>query len=126
MTTSAAPAPAQRPFAVSAGPWVGFVAVLAIFSLLIGLRGGLGTFLSVGNLQVLVHEGTIPAIVALGMLLVLISGGIDLSVGAVVALVTVVTMRVYTEMYTASGPSPVNSLLAVAAGVAAEIGRAHV
>ncbi len=47
----------------------------------------------------LLHEGTIPAIVGLGMLLVLITGGIDLSVGAVVALVTVVTMRVYTGLY---------------------------
>ena len=65
-------------------------------SLLIGIKGELGTFLSLGNLRVLLHEGTIPAIVALGMLLVLITGGIDLSVGAVVALVTVVTMRVYT------------------------------
>ena len=52
------------------------------------------------------------------MLLVLISGGIDLSVGAVVALVTVVTMRVYTALYDPANPSGVNSLVAVAAGVA--------
>jgi ribose transport system permease protein len=104
---------------VPAGPWVGFAAVLLLFTALIGAKGGLGTFLSLGNLNVLLHEGTIPAIVALGMLLVLISGGIDLSVGAVVALVTVVTMRVYTAMYAGSGPSPLGSLLAVAAGVSA-------
>jgi ribose/xylose/arabinose/galactoside ABC-type transport system permease subunit len=96
---------------------VGFVAVLAVFSLLIGLRGGLGTFLSVGNLQVLLHEGTIPAIVALGMLLVLISGGIDLSVGAVVALVTVVTMKVFAAAHGALGPGTATSLVAAAAGV---------
>jgi ribose transport system permease protein len=101
---------------VPAGPWVGFAAVFLLFTALIGAKGGLGTFLSVGNLNVLLHEGTIPAIVALGMLLVLISGGIDLSVGAVVALVTVVTMRVYTATY-AGSPSPGGSLLAVAAGV---------
>ena len=113
----AQPAPSQRPFAVPAGPWVGFVAVLAIFSLLIGLRGGLGTFLGVGNLQVLLHEGTIPAVVALGMLLVLISGGIDLSVGAVVALVTVVTMKVYAAAHGALGSGAATSVLAAAAGV---------
>ena len=100
-----------------AGPWVGFVVVLALFSLLIGAKGGLGTFWSVGNLEVLLHEGTIPAIVGLGMLLVLISGGIDLSVGAVVALVTVVTMKVYASLYVLWGPTPQASLVAVAVGV---------
>ena len=84
-----------RPAAIPAGPWVGFLGVFALFSLLIGMKGDIGTFWSLGNAGVLVHEATIPAIVGLGMLLVLISGGIDLSVGAVVALVTVVTMKVY-------------------------------
>jgi ribose transport system permease protein len=51
------------------------------------------------------------------MLLVLITGGIDLSVGAVVALVTVVTMRVYTAAYTSWGPGPGTGLLAASAGV---------
>jgi ribose transport system permease protein len=118
-TPTPAPSPAPRPFALPAGPWVGFVAVFVLFTVLIGIKGGLGTFLSVGNLKVLLHEGTVPAIVALGMLLVLISGGIDLSVGAVVALVTVVTMRVYTALYDASNPTAANSLVAVAAGVGA-------
>ena len=68
----------------------------------------------------LVHEGTIPAVVALGMLLVIISGGIDLSVGSVVALVTVVTMQVYRHLG-AARPAPwlSPSLAAVAAGIAA-------
>lgn len=99
------------------GPWAGFAAVLLLFTGLIGYEGGLATFLSVGNLEVLLHEGTIPAVVALGMLLVLISGGIDLSVGAVVALVTVVTMRVYTAVLASSGSTAEASLAAVAAGV---------
>ncbi|HVL11349.1 MAG TPA: ABC transporter permease, partial [Gemmata sp.] len=80
-------------------------------------QGGLGTFLSVGNLEVLLHEGTVPAVVALGMLLVLISGGIDLSVGAVVALVTVVSMRVYTDVLASTGSGPEATLAAVAAGM---------
>jgi len=110
--------PAIRPFNVPTGPWVGFVAVLALFSLLIGMKGGLGTFWSTGNLAVLLHEATIPAVVGLGMLLVLVSGGIDLSVGAVVALVTVVAMRVYTAAHAEWGAGAQTSLAAVAAGVA--------
>src|SRR5262245_19675035 len=106
-----------RPFAVPAGPWVGFAAVLTLFTLLIGIRGELGTFLSLGNLRVLLHEGTVPAIVGLGMLLVLITGGIDLSVGAVVALVTVVTMHVYTGLYSSWGPGPGTGLVAAGAGL---------
>ena len=109
--------PAGRRLTLPTGPWVGFVAVLVLFILVIGFRGGLGTFLSVGNLEVLLHESTIPAVVGLGMLMVLISGGIDLSVGAVVALVTVVTMRVYTVLYFEWGPGPQTSLAAVTCGV---------
>lgn len=116
---STSPAPASTAFKLPAGPWVGFVAVLVLFTALIGIKDDLDTFLSFGNLRVLLHEGTIPAVVALGMLLVLISGGIDLSVGATVALVTVVAMRVYTAMYHSSGPSPVNSVVACACGVLA-------
>jgi ribose transport system permease protein len=103
--------------ALPAGPWLGFAAVLLLFTVLIGIKGGLGTFLSVGNLEVLLHENTATAVVGLGMLLVLISGGIDLSVGATVALVTVVAMRVYTALYGQLGGGPGANLTAVAAGV---------
>ena len=106
-----------NPSRLPAGPWVGFAAVLVLFTALIGIKGELGTFLSAGNLRVLLHEGTIPAVVALGMLMVLISGGIDLSVGAVVALVTVVTMRVFTALHAQWGPGPGASLIAITAGV---------
>jgi ribose transport system permease protein len=112
-------APAARPLAVPPGPWIGFAAVLVLFTALIGTQGELGTFLSTGNLKTLLHEGTVYAVVALGMLLVLISGGIDLSVGAVVALVTVVSMRVYVACYTAWGPGPGAGVLAASAGVLA-------
>jgi ribose transport system permease protein len=58
-------------------------------------------------LQVLLHQSGIPAVVALGALLVIVSGGIDLSAGSVVALVTVVTMQVYRLAY--NGPEAVLS-----------------
>jgi ribose/xylose/arabinose/galactoside ABC-type transport system permease subunit len=84
------------------GPLLGLIVVLAVFIALVSARGRLSTFLSVGNYQVLVHDNTIAAVAALGMLLIIISGGIDLSVGSVVALVAVVTMFAYRLVY--AGP----------------------
>jgi ribose transport system permease protein len=104
-----------RGASVLSGPVIGLLIVLGLFIVLIGVKGELKQFLSLGNLQVLVQEGTIPAAVALGALLVIVSGGIDLSVGSVAALVTVVTMQVYRALY----PESVflASLAAIAAGV---------
>ncbi len=47
-------------------------------------------FMSLRNLQTIARQTTIVGVAALGMTLVIISGGIDLSVGSVVALGTVV------------------------------------
>src|SRR5262245_61604448 len=99
------------------GPIIGLVAVLLLFIVLIGSKGGLANFLGLRNLQVLVHEGTIPGVLALGMLMVIISGGIDLSIGSIVALVTVVTMQTYRHFYTGPDSKAVASLVAVAAGI---------
>ena len=106
-----------RPLPALSGPILGLAGVLVFFTVLVGINGELASFLSAGNLRVLVHEGTIPAVIALGMLLVIITGGIDLSVGAVIALVTVVTMRVYAHLYATMGSSPTTSLVAIACGV---------
>jgi ribose transport system permease protein len=84
------------------GPVLGLLGVLALFVLLLAWRGQLGHFASLRNLQVLAHKSSVPAVVALGMLLVMITGGIDLSVGSIVALVTVVTMQLYRLVY--NGP----------------------
>jgi ribose/xylose/arabinose/galactoside ABC-type transport system permease subunit len=66
---------------------------------------------------VLLHTSCIPAVVALGMVLIILSGGIDLSVGSVVALVTVVTMQTYLALGGQRGPTALASLAAVGAGV---------
>jgi ribose transport system permease protein len=94
--------------------------VVTIFVVLLALRGGaeaVGQFLGRRNLQVIVYEGTVIGVLALGMLLIIITGGIDLSVGSVVALGTVVTMLVYREVYQQSGSSSLASLCAVPAGI---------
>src|SRR5258708_6829477 len=58
------------------GPLLGLIGVLVLFTLLIGRKGELQHFWSLPNIQVLFHEITIPGIVALGALLVILSGGI--------------------------------------------------
>ena len=109
-------APRTPKLPLPSGPVLGLIGVMLLFLILIGIKGELRSFLSIGNLRVLVHEGTIKGVIALGMLLVIITGGIDLSVGAVVALVTVVTMRVYTHFHSQLGVEEA-SLIAVASGV---------
>jgi ribose/xylose/arabinose/galactoside ABC-type transport system permease subunit len=99
------------------GPVLGLMTVLVLFVLLLAWKGKLASFLSVGNLQVLMHTHSITAVVALGMLLIIISGGIDLSVGSVVALVTVVAMQTYLLLLKQGASTALASLGTVAAGV---------
>lgn len=68
--------------------------VLKIFSILLGLMAlativSKGVFLQPGNLLNLVNQNTMLTIVALGQLLVIITGGIDLSVGTTLAISSV-------------------------------------
>jgi ribose/xylose/arabinose/galactoside ABC-type transport system permease subunit len=123
---SAGPAPARaRPLdailptnlPAAAGPLLGLLALLGLFIVILYWRGNLATFLSPANLQGLLHDSTVPAVVALGMLMVIVSGGIDLSVGSVAALVTVVTMQVFRMVDAATGSTAVASVGAIMAGV---------
>jgi ribose transport system permease protein len=57
--------------------------VVAVFAL---LTDAPGRYLSVVNLRVVLSQTVIVAISAVGMTMIIISGGIDLSVGAVIAL----------------------------------------
>lgn len=67
------------------GPVLGLLAIFFLFSLI-----GPSSFHSVRNLETIARQTAIVGMAALGMTLVIISGGIDLSVGSVVALGTVV------------------------------------
>lgn len=105
------------PGVTMSGPVLGLLVVLGLFIAIFGVRGELDRFLSLRNLQVLVHGDVITATAALGMLLIIISGGIDLSVGSVVALVTVVTMQSYRAVYAGSGSMATASVVAVPTGI---------
>jgi len=67
-----------------AGILVGFIAMIVIFSVLSPY------FLTAENLLSITVQSSVNAVIALGMTMVIISGGIDLSVGSVVALAGVV------------------------------------
>jgi ribose transport system permease protein len=66
------------------GPLLGLVFVSTIFGLMIGPH-----FFAPANLDLLARQTAIVCMAALGMTMVIVSGGIDLSVGSVVALTTV-------------------------------------
>ncbi len=67
------------------GPLLGLVFVYVIFAIV-----SPPSFTTVRNVEMILRQTTIVGVAALGMTLVMISGGIDLSVGSIVALGTVV------------------------------------
>jgi ribose transport system permease protein len=87
-----------------AGTLIGLVAIVVIFGLLAP------DFLSQRNLLNILQQSSINACLALGMTLVIISGGIDLSVGPTAAISAVITAT----MLVAGIPIP----LAIVAGLA--------
>jgi ribose transport system permease protein len=112
-----APLVFRRGMGYLSGPMLGLLAILGLFVLLLARKGELSNFLSLGNIQVLLHQSAIPGVVALGMLLIIVSGGIDLSVGSVVAVVTVVAMQAFRAVDARTASVPLASAAAVAAGV---------
>src|SRR6266498_2933632 len=70
------------------GPFVGLAVVILIF---VVLMDSPAKFLSPFNLRIVLAQTVIVAIGAIGMTMLIISGGIDLSVGSVIALTGVVT-----------------------------------
>jgi ribose/xylose/arabinose/galactoside ABC-type transport system permease subunit len=69
----------------TAGPLIGLLFVSIVFGALVGPR-----FFNGANLELIARQTAIVCTAALGMTMVIVSGGIDLSVGSVVALTTVV------------------------------------
>ena len=66
--------------------------ILAV-SFLVQLRTG-GSFLSASNLNELMREASMLMIVSIGMTIVIVSGGIDLSVGSVMGLAGMISVLV--------------------------------
>src|SRR6187399_2510168 len=68
-----------------AGTFFGLVLVAIIFGALIGPQ-----FFAPTNLELMARQMAIVSIAAVGMTIVIVAGGIDLSVGSMIALCTVV------------------------------------
>ena len=75
------------------GPFVGLALVICVFSV---LTDAPERYLSPANLRIVLAQTVIVAIGAIGMTMIIISGGIDLSVGSTIALTGVVTALVLT------------------------------
>lgn len=91
------------------GPLVGLAVIFALFAV-IGPPG----FSSAANLETIARQTAIVGVAALGMTLIMILGGIDLSVGSVVALTTVVIAWLLQDAQT-------SALVAALGGVAAGV-----
>jgi len=116
-TTPAATLRLLRKLPAMSGPFLGLVFVLTVAVIVLAINGKLSNFLTLRNLQTLLHASSVPGVAALGMLLIIVSGGIDLSVGSVVALVTVGTMQVYNLLEGRAASPLLTSLGAVAVGI---------
>lgn len=90
-----------RAWIASAGPAIGVVLALVLFSVLVPEQ-----FLSLYNFRTVITQTVIVAVGAIGATLVIASGGIDLSVGSVVALCSVVAAVLLRD-----GASPLVALL---------------
>src|SRR2546430_4932744 len=69
------------------GPFLGLLLVIGLFSLSPKIRP---YFVTGANFKIILTQTVIVAIGTLGMTMIIVSGGIDLSVGSVVALTSVV------------------------------------
>lgn len=70
------------------GPFLGLALVILLFAL---LSDSPALYLSPRNIRVVLSQTVIVAVGAIGMTVIIISGGIDLSVGSTIALTSVVT-----------------------------------
>ncbi|WP_228989186.1 ABC transporter permease [Streptomyces sp. DH8] len=123
----AAAAPSDTPLAKPGGgaPPLGLrldvriLSLLGVLAVLI-LVGGVtepDAFLDSGNLQLILTQASVIGVVTVGMTFVIISGGIDLSVGAMVALASVWATTVATQEYGFAGVAFTAVIVGLAAGL---------
>lgn len=97
------------------GPLFALILVLLLFAVLVRVVLGENRFATPGNIETILRQTIIVGMAALGMTLIIVSGGIDLSAGSVVALAGVVLAA----LMKFAGWGPLSAALAgVAAGAA--------
>jgi ribose transport system permease protein len=107
-----------RLFGGALGPLLTLVIVTVGFGLaerqIKTAQGRPPTFLTVYNVRTLTEQSLVVAVAALGMTMIIVSGGIDLAAGTTLALSAVVTASCFRAGY----PMPIPLLAAVGAGTA--------
>ena len=93
------------------GPFIGLILVIGLFSLPTETRE---YFLTYNNFKIIFTQTVIVAIGALGMTMIIVSGGIDLSVGSTIALTSVVGALLIQHGW---GPVPVLFTVIAAGGL---------
>jgi ribose transport system permease protein len=124
MASASSPAgSALNPFGRNASPEARTLLALLVIIVLAGVTtpaafDGSNIFFQLGNLTDILRQVSLIGILSLGMTFVILTAGIDLSVGSLLALSTTVTAMVLTR--TGSGtPYPLQVALAISAGVGA-------
>ena len=114
LSTSAPPAAAPR------GSRMGLVLSLTLLGLLlllwIGLSLSTNTFLTERNISNLMRQGSMVAIIAVGQTFVIITAGIDLSVGAVVGFASVIAALLMTHGFGIGVSIALTILMGIAIG----------
>lgn len=72
--------------AAAAGPLLALLLVILFFAIADAMQGGVGNFASVGSVRLVGVQSVKVAVAALGMTMIIIAGGIDLSAGTAAAL----------------------------------------
>ena len=98
----------------AAGVLVGLAAVALIFGVLVGPQ-----FFRAANVELMARQTVIVCVAALGMTMVIVSGGIDLSVGSIVSLSTVAV-----ALLLRAGAGPMSAALGAVA-IAASCGAVN-
>ncbi|MGI3778622.1 MAG: ABC transporter permease subunit [Janthinobacterium lividum] len=113
---SAAATPAARAGVRARLQVLGMLPVLLL--LCVGFELMSNRFLSLGNVSIVAQQAAINTVLAAGMTFVLLTGGIDLSVGSVLAASAMVTMLVSTAPAVAGLAIPAGLLAGLAFGAA--------
>jgi ribose/xylose/arabinose/galactoside ABC-type transport system permease subunit len=71
------------------GPLIGLIGIFLFFLIKVWSHTGQNLFATAGNLQTIALQSAIVGMAGLGMTMIIISGGIDLSIGSTVALTSV-------------------------------------
>ena len=102
---------------VVAKNWASFFLLIMLVVFSFTGRG----FFSLGNLQIIVHLSTVLLLLAAAETFVIISGGIDLSVGMVMGFTAIISAKIMQVLYRAEFPQGICILIGVLAGLAVSI-----